>query len=348
MDTAKVEDLLNQIIWLRPADEIIDAILAFGTPVVVGILVFGIIQCFFGRIIFRFEMAFLGAGALGTATYIGLKYLVHYQDKGEMYAWVAFATFMGFGMMFTVSAILMFMLTALGVGGYLLLQNTLGNNYLTPTAMIIIAVFCGLVAGILYKHMLIFLSVGIGSGLVGIVCGKLFGDDFFGVVVGVIFAILGLVTQYWMYILIRRREKRLDREEKEERLARKMAKKSKVIDPAIEGVDSIAETPIDYSKVYMSQAEIEKEVPTYLKPVDTVSDTGTFSTSLLKPDIKSELKGDSVPKPRTNPASTALHKESKPEVIKEDEPLTRVTDTGTISTGDMISKMKRVKYNDND
>ncbi len=330
MDTAKMEDLLNQIIWLRPTDEILDAILAFGTPVVIGLLIFGIVHCFFGRIIFRFEMAFLGAGGLGTATYLGLKYLIHYDDTTKLYAWVAFAAFMGFGMMFTVSAILIFMLTLFGVAGYFTLQNTLGNTFMTPTMIIIVSVIAALIAGILYKHVLILLSVGMGAGMVGVLCGKLFGDDFFGLVVGVIFGILGLVTQYWMYILIRRREKRLDREEKEEKLARKAAKHTKVVNPAIEGVDSIAETPIDYSKVYMSQTEVEKEMPTDRKPVDTVADTGTFSTTLLKPDLKQ-----------------AIIDEVKME-SKEEEPLTRVTDTGTISTGDMVSKMKRVNYNDKD
>ena len=374
MQLDNIEDLLNQIIWLRPTDEIIDTIIAFGPPVVIGILVFGLIQCFFGRIIFRYEMALIGAVGLGAATFIVLKYLIHYEDTTALYGWTAFAAFMGFGMMFTVSAILIFVLTLIVATGYFAIQNTLQGWNLTPAVIVVIAVAIALIAGILYKHVLIFLSVIIGAGSAGILCGRIFDDDFFGVIITVVFGLLGLFVQYWMYIKIRRRNKELDKEEKEEKLAKKIAKKTKVLDPAIEGVDSVEETPVDYSKVFMSQTEIENagEIPTYLKAKDGSSGNtdaqaaeqtvSSNSPLMSKSEIaKVSSRGDSV-------SSEPVRRPKKPPVLRDSElkppPIPRsmksikdelqndnnsvpddikttITDTGTFSTGDLVSKVTR-------
>ncbi len=353
MQLDNIEDLLNQIIWLRPSDEIIDSIIAFGPPVVIGILVFGLIHCFFGRIIFRYEMALIGAGGLGTATYIGLKYLVHYDDTTALYGWTAFAAFMGFGMMFTVSAILIFMLTLIAMTGYLAVQNTLQSWNMSPAMIIIIAAAVALIAGILYKHVLILLSVIIGAGSAGFMCGRIFGDDFFGVIITVVFGLLGLFVQYWMYIKIRRREKQLDAEEKEEKLVKKIAKKTKVVDPAIEGVDSIPETPVDYSKVFMSQTEVDNatEIPTYLKAKDDVKadEIKEKVVDAVKDDIDkvpktppvlkdSEFKAPPIPRSMKS-IKDELKADSKPDTA--DDFRTTITDTGTFSTGDVVSKVTR-------
>lgn len=369
MQLDNVEDLLNQIIWLRPTDEIIDSIIAFGPPVVIGILVFGLIHCFFGRIIFRYEMAFIGAAGLGVATYIGLKYLVHYEDTTGLYGWTAFAAFMGFGMMFTVSAILIFVLSLIAMTGYLAIQNTIQGWDMSPAMIIIIAVAVALVAGILYKHVLIFLSVIIGAGSAGFLCGRIFDDDFFGVIITVVFGLLGLFVQYWMYIKIRRREKELDKEEKEEKLAKKIAKKTKVIEPAIEGVDSIPETPVDYSKVFMSQTEIENvaEIPTYLRAKEDVNTSGDNKSSVItESDIEHQEsrfnhgadlhnKAEQTPKeppvlrdsefkaPPIPRSMKSIKDELKAEGKSQsaDDMKTTITDTGTFSTGDLVSKVTR-------
>ncbi|MBQ4232456.1 MAG: hypothetical protein II699_04190 [Lachnospiraceae bacterium] len=353
MQLDNIEDLLNQIIWLRPSDEIIDSIIAFGPPVVIGILVFGLIHCFFGRIIFRYEMALIGAGGLGAATYIGLKYLVHYDDTTALYGWTAFAAFMGFGMMFTVSAILIFMLTLIAMTGYLAVQNTIQCWNMSPAMIIIIAAAVALIAGILYKHVLILLSVIIGAGSAGFMCGRIFDDDFFGVIITVVFGLLGLFVQYWMYIKIRRREKELDAEEKEEKLAKKIAKKTKVVDPTIEGVDTVPETPVDYSKVFMSQTEVDNatEIPTYLKAKDDVK------ADEIKEKVVDDVKVDIDKAPKTPPVlkdsefkappiprsmksiKDELKADSKPDTA--DDFRTTITDTGTFSTGDVVSKVTR-------
>ncbi len=354
MQLDNIEDLLNQIIWLRPSDEIIDSIIAFGPPVVIGILVFGLIHCFFGRIIFRYEMAFIGAAGLGTATFIALKYLVHYEDTTALYGWTAFAAFMGFGMMFTVSAILIFVLSLAAMTGYLAIQNTLQGWDMTPTMIILIAVAVALIAGILYKHVLIFLSVIIGAGSAGFLCGRIFDDDFFGVIITVVFGLLGLFVQYWMYFKIRKREKELDAEEKEEKLAKKIAKKTKIVNPEIEGVDMVPETPVDYSKVFMSQTEVENstELPTYLKAKDE-----DVKVESVKEEVAAKVTDDVDKTPKTPPvlrdsefkappiprSMRSIKDELKEEAKSDDldDFKTTITDTGTFSTGDVVSKVTR-------
>ena len=121
-----MEDLLNQIIWTNSIPDIVNMLISMGASVVIVLVLFGVVQCFFGYKVFRFELGFLGAAAMGTATYLGCRFLLHYTG-GRLIGWTAFAAFMGAGMLFTVSAIIVFLTTLLGTTvGLMLASNANG------------------------------------------------------------------------------------------------------------------------------------------------------------------------------------------------------------------------------
>ena len=64
-----MEDLLNQIIWTNSIPDIVNMLISMGASVVIVLVLSGVVQCFFGYKVFRFELGFLGAAAMGTATY---------------------------------------------------------------------------------------------------------------------------------------------------------------------------------------------------------------------------------------------------------------------------------------
>ena len=54
--TGGVEDLLNQIVWLGSPTEIVKTIIDMGAPIVIALILLGVIQCFFGYKVFRYEL----------------------------------------------------------------------------------------------------------------------------------------------------------------------------------------------------------------------------------------------------------------------------------------------------
>lgn len=363
-----INDLLNQIIWMHSISDILDAFVAIGPGVVIGMVVLGVIQCFFGYKLFRYEMAALGASVLGVGTYVILRFLLHYTGN-KLIFWTAFAAFMGAGMMFTVSAILVFLTTVVAMGAFLFFYGTKQGWTLMPNTMIIIAVFVGIIAMILYKHVLMISQSLMGATLIGLFITHVFESEFMGLVLGIVFAVLGLITQYWMYILWRKKEKRKDKEAEEayaKKQAQKLAKKSKIVDNHIDGVAE-ANPQLDYSKMYPSQTDLAAKTSSGVpqKQANTISDSGLASAQQSRtasgrpaPRLKTAPMVTANPQPATPRMSgkTDMLRGAQSDMVgksvndaletataKEKSPLDpTISETGTISVGDLKSKMKRV------
>lgn len=357
-----INDLLNQIIWMHSISDILDAFVAIGPGVVIGMVVLGVIQCFFGYKLFRYEMAVLGGGALGVGTYVILRFLLHYTGKKLMF-WTGFAAFMGAGMMFTVSAILVFLTTVLAMGAFLFFYGTQQGWTLMPKTMVIIAVFVGIIAMILYKHVLMISQSLMGATLIGLFITHVFESEFMGLVLGIVFAVLGLITQYWMYFVWRKKEKQKDKEAEEEyakKQAMKLAKKSSVVDNRIDGVAEV-NSQLDYNKMFPSQSELDakKTASSTVSKENVLSDSGLGTrTAAGRPAPKVKAPVAPAPKPAAPKmsAKSDMLREAQSDMVgrsvndalqtaaaKEKSPLEpSVSETGTISVGDIKSKMVRV------
>ena len=360
-----INDLLNQIIWMHSISDILDAFVAIGPGVFVGMVVLGVIQCFFGYKLFRYEMAFFGAAGLGVGAYLALRFLLHYTGK-KLVLWTAFAAFMGAGMMFTVSAILVFLATVLAVGAFLFFYGMKQGWTMMPTTMIVISVIIGIIAMILYKHVLMISQSLMGATLIGLFITHVFESEFMGLVLGIVFAVLGLITQYWMYFISRKKEKQKDKEAEEEyakKQAMKLAKKSKVVDDHIDGVTEV-DSQLDYGKMFPSQSELDAKRTASVTPQETnkvIADPGLRPQTVggrPAPKVKTQAAPTSVPKPATPKMSAKadMLREAQSDMVgksvndaleaaaaKEKASLEpSISETGTISVGDLRSKMKRV------
>lgn len=306
-----MNDVLNQIIWMSSVSDIMDTLIATGVGAVIFVVLFGVVQCFFGYKVFRFELGVLGAAGLGLATYMGCRFLLHYSG-GKLIAWTAFAAFMGAGMLFTVSAIIVFLTTLVGTTIALVLGSTANGWDMLPQVILVLALGAAVISVIFYRHVIIIGNVIIGAGMIGLIINSLFESALMGTVIGVLFGICGLVTQYWMYISGNR--KRREREQEEE--VAELAKQTRVVDDTITGVPQVESTDINYAELFPSQQEVEQKL--------ILQDVG------LKPrEIEEQLE-------RTR---EAVHTATSTVTAME---TAAVSETGTISAGELRSKMKRL------
>ena len=248
-----LNDVLNEIIWMKSLSEIAKTIIAAGGIAVVAVVLFSILQCFLGYTVFRYELAIIGAAGLGAATYVVGNFILHWTGA-KLIAATAFAAFMGAGMLFNVSAIMVFLI-AVGSITFALMMNSAKYNWdLLPQVIIIIAVTTGVVCLILYKHVIIIGNAVMGAGTLGILLATMFESDVVGYVFGGVFGLLGLITQYVMLVRKKRREKEKDAKWEAQRLA----KKTKMLDDEVPGVPK-AES-VDLTDVFPTQSDMERRL----------------------------------------------------------------------------------------
>lgn len=358
-----IEDLLDQIVWMSSASDIVNTIIALGAPVVIGLVLFGVLQCFFGYKLFRFELGLLGAGCFGVATYLGCRFLLHYAGW-KLIGWTAFAAFMGAGMLFTVSGIIVFLLTLAGSTIVLMVLNSNQGWDMLPQIIIIIALTIASISVVFYRHVILIGNTLFGAALIGFLISGLFDSSFFGVITGAIFAVFGLFAQYWMYIVSRRKERERDAAAEAEWLARK----SKVVENDIKGVDKAESTDLDYGVLFPSQSDIEEEEVLHnegLKPSGrTTSGTvGARRTTGAGGQDTGERTTPQVMRPRANPRQRSMVKEEQERALREllqkdsqqsdtakpstgESAATKeksvITDTGTITVGQLHGQIKRL------
>lgn len=286
-----MNDVLNQIIWMSSISDIVNTLIATGVGAVIFVVFMGVIQCFFGYKVFRFELGLLGAAGLGAAAYLGCRFLLHYTG-GKLIAWTAFAAFMGAGMLFTVSAIIVFLMTLAGTTIALMLCSSANGWDMLPQVILVLAFAAAVVSILFYRHVIIISNVILGAGMIGLIMSGLFDSSFFGLLIGIVFGVFGLVTQYWMYIAGNR--KRRAKEQAEE--AEELAKNTKVMDDTIEGVPKAETTEINFAEMFPSQQEVEQKLilkdaglkPREVKEQETaaVSESGTISIGELRSKMK--------------------------------------------------------------
>jgi hypothetical protein len=343
VDTANtgIEDVLNQVMWMSPLTDIINSIIAMGAAVVIGIVLLGIVQCFFGYKLFRVELAVIGAVGFGAATYLGCRFLLHYAGS-KLILWTAFAAFMGAGMLYTVSAIIVFLVTLLGMTIGLMVANHAQGWDMLAQVIVVIAVAVALVAMLLYRHVIIVGNVVFGAGLIGLIMAGLFESAFFGGLIGCVFGVAGLITQYWMYIAGNR--KRKAKEDAEEAL--EMAKKTKVISqeiPNVPSAESVSRTtatgaavsvnPVLRAKAAAMDARQTEDVKT--AATDTRRTQDRRATATNTHGTEGRRTTDTRRTERVNVTMP------QPEETVNPQPAT-VSETGTITVGELRSKMKKV------
>lgn len=212
-ETTGLNDVLNEIIWMRSISDIVKTLIAAGAAAVIVVVLLAVLQCFFGYRIFRYEMALIGAVGCGAAMYVGGIFLLHYSG-GKLIAVTIAAAVLGAGMLFSVSAILVFLISLLTTTVALMVASSKNGWGLLPEMIIVISVATALICTILYKHAIIIGNVFLGAGTLGMIVAGLFQSQVFGWVVGGVFGVLGLFCQYWM--LVRSNRKRKEQEEREE------------------------------------------------------------------------------------------------------------------------------------
>lgn len=313
-----LEDLLNQIVWMSSASDIVDTIIGMGAPVVIGLLLFGVLQCFFGYKLFRFELGLIGGSCLGVAAYLGCRFLLHYTGW-KLIGWTAFAAFMGAGMLFTVSGIIVFLVTLAGTTIALMILNSSQGWDMLPQIMVILALTVAAISVVFYRHVILIGNALFGASLIGFLMSGLFDSSFFGVLIGAVFAVFGLFAQYWMYIVGRRKQKAKEAAEEAEWLARK----SKVVEDDIKGVDKTENTDLDYGILFPSQSDIEKEVGVLhdegLKPAErtTTQTVGARRETSVGTGAAEERITPQVVRPRANPRARTMVREEQERAIEE-------------------------------
>ena len=313
----KLEDLLNQIVWMSSASDIVHTIIALGAPVVIGLLLFGVLQCFFGYKLFRFELGLIGASCFGVAAYLGCRFLLHYAGW-KLIGWTAFAAFMGAGMLFTVSGIIVFLFALVGSTIALMVLNSSQGWDMLPQIIIIIALAVAAISVVFYRHVILIGNTLFGAALIGFLMSGLFDSSFFGVITGAVFAVFGLFAQYWMYIVGRRKQRERDAAEE----AKWLARKSKVVEDDIKGVDKAESTNLDYGVLFPSQSDIEEEGVLHnegLKPAGRTT-AGTVGAGRPRGTGSRDTGEGAAPqvmRPRANPRQRALVKEEQERAIEE-------------------------------
>lgn len=329
--TGGVEDLLNQIVWLSSPTEIVKTIIDMGAPIVIALILLGVIQCFFGYKVFRYELGLIGAVGLGAATYLGCRFLLHYTGF-KLYGYTAFAAFMGGGMLFTVSAIMVFIITLLASTITLMVIGTQQEWAALGQIVLVISLAVAIVATIFYRHVILIGNALLGAGLIGFLLAGLFESDFFGLVVGICFAVFGLIVQYWMYIVGRKKEKlRKQEEEKEQRQEKKQER---------EQAEQKEERPV--------KREETTRKPVIARPRKVDPKTAKIPV-IDQQHLRSSGQAEAA---QPDPQSVVRPEETKPSVPREtpvteamkEEPVKApvMTETGTISIGDFKSHMKRL------
>lgn len=336
---SNLEDIANQIIWMNSLKDIVQSVLDLGLGVVIGIILLSVLQVFFGYIIFRYEMGLIGASVLGAGCFVALKYLLHYKGI-KLVLWTAFAAFMGGGMMFTVSAIIVFLVAVLGTGAAVMYFNLTGELEIPYLAVAVIAVAAGLICALLYRHVIIIGNVITGSTVIGLVLYGLFESRNMALIVGGIFALLGLITQYAMYIGHVKKEKQKDQEYEN----RQIAEKTRVVDENIRGVKEYEDTSSPNSFAHGTvngrpAPRIHEDREPDKETVKSGSDSPFMSANVLK-RVDSSAGGSDRNGAHEGPVSAGLVPES--ETDGEDLPPLHMSDTGTISVGDIKSHMKRL------
>lgn len=312
----KLEDLLNQIVWMSSASDIVDTIIGMGAPVVIGLLLFGVLQCFFGYKLFRFELGLIGGSCFGVAAYLGCRFLLHYAGW-KLIGWTAFAAFMGAGMLFTVSGIIVFLFTLAGSTIGLMILNSNQGWDMLPQIMIILALTIAAISVVFYRHVILIGNALFGAALIGFLMSGLFDSSFFGVLIGAVFAVFGLFAQYWMYIVGRRKQREREAAEEAEWLARK----SKVVEDDIKGVAKAENTDLDYGILFPSQSDIEKEGILHdegLKPSErTDSPVVGAKREMGGKGGTEERTAPQVVRPRANPRVRSMVREEQERAIEE-------------------------------
>ncbi len=329
--TGGVEDLLNQIVWLSSPTEIVKTIIDMGAPIVIALILLGVIQCFFGYKVFRYELGLIGAVGLGAATYLGCRFLLHYTGF-KLYGYTVFAAFMGGGMLFTVSAIMVFIISLLSSTITLMVIGTQQEWAALGQIVIVISLAIAIVATIFYRHVILIGNALLGAALIGFLLAGLFESDFFGLVVGICFAVFGLIVQYWMYIVGRKKEKlRQQEEESAERQEKKQEKE----------------------QGKQKKEEPEKREETLREPVIARPRRVDPKTARISVPDGERISPSGQPEARQpRPQVSVRPTEQKPSVLRE-APVTEtpkeeqvktpvMTETGTITIGDFKSHMKRL------
>ena len=248
--TPGLEDVLNEIVWMKSLPEIMNTVVQMGAAAVSIIFVISILQCFFGYTVFRYELALIGAGGLGVVTYLGGRFLLDWSGS-QLIGATIFAALMGAGMLFNVSAIIVFLLTLGGTTIALTILSTSQHWDLLPQVIIIISLAVSLICLILYRHVIIWGNVILGAGTIGLVMASLMKSDMAGYIFGGVCAVIGLVLQYMMYFRKKRKEKAADEKWENEHLSIETT----MVDDEVPGVPKVEST--DLTDVFLSQTDME-------------------------------------------------------------------------------------------
>lgn len=335
---SNLEDIANQILWMNSLKDIVQSILDLGLGVVIGVILLSVLQVFFGYIIFRYEMGLIGASVMGAGCFVALKYLLHYKGA-KLVLWTAFAAFMGGGMMFTVSAIIVFLVAVLGAGGAVMYFNLTGDLEIPYLAVAVIALAAGLICALLYRHVIIIGNVITGSTVIGLVLYGLFESRNMSLIVGSIFAVLGLITQYAMYISHVKKEKKKDLEYENQQIAGK----TKVVDEKIKGVKEYED--ISSPNLFAHGTVNGRPAPRIHENREPESKATPSGSDFMSSDILKKAGSGSGDPERAGAGEGPAQRSSdqvSPESEVEDFPPLHMSDTGTISVGDLKSHMKRL------
>ena len=251
--TPGLEDVLNEIVWMKSLPEIMDTLIKMGTLAVVIIFIISILQCFFGYTVFRYELALVGAGAFGVVMYLAGRFLLHWTGA-QLTGATLFAAFMGAGMLFNVSAIIVFLFTLVGSTVALTIMNASQHWDMLPQVIIVISLAIALICLIVYKHVIIIGNVVLGAGTLGLMMAALMDSDTAGYICGGVCAVIGLVIQYVMYFRKKRKEKAADAKWESEHLA----KETTMVDDEVPGVPKVEDT--DLTDVFPSQVDMERRM----------------------------------------------------------------------------------------
>ena len=235
-------------------------------------------------------------------------------------------------MLFTVSAIMVFIITLLASTITLMVIGTQQEWAALGQIVLVISLAIAIVATIFYRHVILIGNALLGAGLIGFLLAGLFESDFFGLVVGICFAVFGLIVQYWMYIVGRKKEKlRKQEEEKEQRQEKKQER---------EQAEQKEERPAKREETTRESviARPRKVDPktARIPVVDQQHLRSSGQAEAAQPDLQSVVRPEETTPsvPRETPVTEAM----KEEAVKA--PV--MTETGTISIGDFKSHMKRL------